>query len=267
MLDKKYDARSVTPSKYLKSQIKAFQNVLTGAAQTVKISKPKQAHYKAQGYTIKNGRIVVPVAANEKVSGTHGDFRVKTVGEFGSITRIDAGMSKTDVMLWQQQLLERKVKLRKGESIYFQFYGNNSYQTFQNFEQLLFYLQMYTTVDEVERKGTPEDHMNLIENIVIYRIDRDSTKPPRISESPEAIAARRAHRAEKRQRYLDRMSPEQTARYNTKRADDERKRRESQKKKLSPEQIEAQKQKARERAKKSYGARSGRNGKKGTSGN
>jgi hypothetical protein len=126
-------------------------------------------------------------------------------------------------------------------------------------------LQMYTTVDEVERNGTAEDHMNLIENIVIYRIDRDSSKPPRASEAPERIAARREHRSLKRQRYLDRMTPEQTARYNTKRAEDERQRRESVKKKSTPEQIDAQKEKARERAKKSYNERSGKHGKKGDS--
>lgn len=267
LLDKKYDARSVTPTKYLKSQVKAFSNVLEGTAQTVKVSKAKQAYYKAQGYSVKKGRVVVPVAANEKVLGTHGDFRVKTTGEFGSLTRIDLGLSKNDIALWKDQLLKRKVKLKPGESIYFQFYGNNSYQTFQNFEQLLFYFEQYTTVDDVERKGSPEDHMNLIENIVIYRIDRDSTKPPRQSLSEEAFEARRAVRAERKQKYLDRMTPERRDVYNRERAEQERERRERNKKKQTPDQIEAAKKKARERAKKSYRDRSGTNGKKGTSGN
>lgn len=266
-MSKKYDARSATPTKYLNSVIKAFSNVLEGTAQTVKVSKPKQAYYKEQGFTVRNGRVVVPVAPNEKVLGTHGDFRVKTTGEFGSLTRIDLGLSKNDIALWKEQLLKRQVKLKPGESIYFQFYGNNSYQTFQDFEQLLFYFEQYTTVDDVERKGSPEDHMNLIENIVIYRIDRDSTKPPRQSLSDEAVEARRTVRAERKQKYIDRMTPERREVYNRERAEQERERRERNKKKQTPEQIEAAKQKARERAKKSYRDRSKSNGKKGTSGN
>jgi hypothetical protein len=267
LVDKKYDARSVTPTKYLESQIRKFSDVIEGKAKPVKVSKKKLGHYKEQGFQTKFGKVIVPLGENEKVIGTHGDFVVKTIGEFGSLTRIDMGLNKKNVMLWREELLKRKIKLREGERIYFQFYGNNSYQTFQNFEQLLFYFEQYTTVENTERSGNPEDHMNLIDNLVIYKIDRNSEKPPRQKDSDERIMQRRENRALIRQRYMDRMTPQEQEKFNKKKAEDEKARRAKLKNKLTPEQQEAQKKKARERAKKSYIARSGKDGKKGNSNN
>jgi hypothetical protein len=262
LIDKLYDARSVTPTKYLKSQIKKFSDVLTGKAQTVKVNKKKQAQYRERGFKVKNGRVVVPVAENEKVYGTHGDFVVKTKGDFGSMTRIDMGLSKKNIMNWRQEIIDRHVKLRDGEKIYFQFYGNNSYRTFQTLEQLLFYFEQYSSVEKVDMSGSAEDAMEMIDNLVIFRLARGSEKPPRASESAERLQYKREKRRLIREKYLDRMSDSETDRYKTKRAEDEKLRREKMKNKMTPEQIEAQKKKARERAKKSYADRSGKNGKK-----
>lgn len=267
LLDKIYDARSVTPTKYLKSQIKKFSDVLAGKAQTVKVNKKKQSQYRERGFKVKNGRVVVPVAENEKVYGTHGDFVVKTKGDFGEMTRIDMGLSKSNIMNWRQEIIDRHVKLKEGERIYFQFYGNNSYRTFQTLEQLLFYFEQYTTVENVDRSGSAEDAMEMIDNLVIFRLKRGSEKPPRASESHERLQQRREKRRLIREKYLDRMTDSEQERYKIKRAEDERERRAKLKKKLTPEQIEAQKKKARERAAKSYADRSGKNGKKKDSDN
>src|SRR6202012_2424729 len=59
LLDKSIDARSIKPSKYLKSQIRKFGNVLRGEASPVKVKKSNIAALKSRGFTVKNGRAVI----------------------------------------------------------------------------------------------------------------------------------------------------------------------------------------------------------------
>lgn len=253
LIDSKYDARSVTPTKYLKQQIKQFDNVLKGEAATVKVSKAKAAHYKEQGYAVKNGRVVVPVAKNEKVYGSRGDFRVKVTGQGGSITRIDLGLSRNNIHMWREQLERAQVKLKPDERLTFQLYGNNSHISFRTTEQLLMYLEHYGAFEEAADSSDPDKQEQFITNVVIFKIDRTATVPrsPHAIEISEEAKRRQAF---KRQQYIDRMSPQRRAEYLQSRAEEQSKRRAT----MTDAQKEEYKQRAKERAAKSYKNRTGK---------
>lgn len=266
LIDKKYDARSVTPTKYLKSQVKKFSSVLSGEATPVKVSKSRQAYYKELGYTVKNNRVVVPHLKNEKVYGSHGNFAVKVTGKFGSITRTDRGLRVKNIDQWREQLIKEFKNLKSNERLSFQIGGSFTDKTFATIETLLLFLMQYESYEQAEESENPDKEEQFIRAVVIYKIDRTSTMPRNVT-SPEVIASRKARRAEAHQKYLDRMTPERQAQYNASRAELERERRERKKRKSTPQEIETEKQKARERAKKSYTARTGKNGKKDSGGN
>jgi hypothetical protein len=255
LLDKAYDARKVKPTRYLKTQLKRFADVLSGEAQPVKVSKEKAAKYAAQGYKVKAGRVVVPKAKNEKVYAAKEGFRIKTTTKTGSITRIDTGLHLSNLQEWEKALRSTDFKLKKDERIAFQLYGNNSYQTFIDVEHLLMRLQNYATYEQVEASNDPDKQEQFITNVVIFKFQR-GTKMPETGAAEEMRAARLAKQAAVRREYVERMTPERREKYNTQRAEVERKRRERKKKQMTPEQIEAEKEKARQRAKKSYSERS-----------
>ena len=261
LLDKAYDARKVNPTRYLKTQLKRFADVLAGEAQPVKVSKEKAKKFAQQGYKVKAGRVVVPKAKNEKVYASKEGFRVKTTTESGSITRIDTGLHLSNLQEWERQLRSTNFRLKENERIAFQLYGNNSYQSFIDIDHLLMRLQHYATYENVEASNDPDKQEQFITNVVIFKFERGA-KLPETGEAVEARAARRAKQAAVRREYVERMSPERREKYNTQRAESERKRRERKRKVMTPEQIEAEKEKARQRAKKSYSERSVQRGKK-----
>lgn len=265
LLDKAYDARSVSPTKYLKSQIKRFGDVLRGEAQPVKISRAKIKEYASQGYKTKAGRVIVPVAKNEKAYSAGGDFRVKTSTESGSITRINTGLNRSNLQLWKDEMRKRKIKLKENERLSFQLFGNNAYMSFLDFDKMIDYLEYYPSYHEVEETDDADKQTQYIDNIVIFKFEKGA-KLPRHEEAVEITQARRAKAAARRAESIERLTPERRAVYRKNRAEAEAGRREKAKKKMTPEQIEAQKAAARLRAQKSYQARAG-NGKKGDSGN
>lgn len=265
LLDKAYDARKVTPTKYLKSQIKKFGDVLRGEAQPVKISRKKIEYYKSQGYLTKASRVIVPVAKNEKAYPSHGDFRVKTSTPTGTITKIDTGLSRSSIQVWRQELVKRKIKLKDNERLSFQLFGNNAYMSFLNFNQMLEYLEHYPSYQEVDNSSNPDKQEQYVENVVIFKFERGA-QLPKHEEANEIKQARLAKQAAMRREYVERMDPKRHEIYKRDRALAEQARREKKKKQLTPEQIETQKIKARERARKSYVRRVG-DGKKDDSGN
>jgi hypothetical protein len=246
----KYNARSVTPTKYLKSVISKFKNVLVGHATTAKVSKEKQKYYSGKGYTVKNNRVIVPISANERVISSHGDFRVRTQHATGSITRIDLGLSNDNINTWAKELSARKIKLKEGERISFQLYGNNSFQSFQKFSQLIDYLQYYSAFEEAEESGDPHKAREFITNVVIFKIDRNANMPPRVQD-PEREKYRREQRRIKHEAYLNRMTPEREEEYRQRRSEIKR----NMRKNLTPEKKAQYKQAASARAKKSYDKR------------
>lgn len=270
ILDKKfYDARSVKPTKYLKSVLKQFANVIEGKATPVKVSKEKAAAYKKNGYTVRNGRVIVPHQETEKIYGTHGNFVRKITGKGGSIQIMDLGLDRANVLQWVEGLRNNSFKLKENEQIRFQMFGNNSYRGFSNVgnktaqERMAEYLEFYDMFERAEEgELTPEQESDYVQGLVVFKVKRDplTHRFPKPEPHPEDYAqyheakARRAQRA--RERYKTRAANMTGAKYEdflNAKAQDEKERRD----KMTDAQREAYKAKARERAAKAYKARKG----------
>lgn len=264
-----YDARSATPTKYLKSVIKKFGNVLKGEATPVKVSKAKQKYYKEKGYAVKNGRVIVPVQKNEKVYSSHGDFRKKITGTNGSITVIDLGLDKSDVLRWADDLRNNRYKLKKDEMLRFQMGGHNSYSGFINLEhktaqeQMADYIEFYPSFEKATNEYDPEQVGEYIEGIVILKVKRDPKThrfplPPvnieATERSQEAARRRSNQRKQSREFKLGNMGDIAYEKFMNEKAAEEKARRAA----LTPEQREEYKRKARERAAKARANKKGK---------
>ena len=261
ILDKSiYDARSVKPSKYLKSQIKKFADVISGAAKPVKVSKSSQKFYKEQGYKIKNGRVVVPVQSNEKVYSVRGDFRVKAIGRGGSITKINLQFDRSKITTWADQLRNYHIKLNKDEILTFQFFGHNSHRAFENLhgktaaEAMAEYIENYPAFEQTKDLD-PDKQQDFIDNVTIFKIKRDENgrinRPEIHGRAKERDTERERRNAERRraarERRFNNMSEAQELRVREEAA----KRSKEYRGKLSEEQYKKQLEAGRERAKKS----------------
>jgi len=178
LLDKKYDARSVNPTKYLKSVIKQFGNVLSGQAQSVKVNKSNKQYYGAKGYQTKGNRVIVPVQPNERAYATPKGIRIKATGQGGSIVKIDLKLDRNDINQWAEQLKKIGIKLKDDEVLTFQFFGNNSHAAFENlhrktaWEAMSEYIQNYPAFEQTENKD-PDKQQDFIDNVTVFKIRRD----------------------------------------------------------------------------------------------
>ena len=232
----KYDARSVLPTKYLKSVIKEFADVLKGTATTVKVPKGKKDFYKQHDYKIRNNRVVVPVRPGEKVRATSKGITHTVKGKGGSITTLSKHYDKSDLNLWKDQIRRDFADLKKGESLAFQYFGNNSYGTYSTADQMIDILENhYTSFQRAESDGeddyAPEDQVINNISVFIIRRDKDGKK---IMPEPTAHAkeitedAKRRRQERERIRYvmkLNSLTETQENEYHAERAKAERERR------------------------------------------
>jgi hypothetical protein len=263
LLNKKYDARSVNPTKYLKGVIKEFGNVLRGEAQPVKVNKQNKKYYSDNGYKTKGNRVIVPVQKNEKAYATKTGIRIKATGQGGSITKIDVKLDRKNINEWATQLKNVGIKLKDDEVLTFQFFGNNSHAAFENlhrktaWEAMAEYIQNYPAFEQTEDKD-PDKQQEFIDNVTIFKIRRNNDgkiiRPQTnylAKERTEEMRRRDSIRnQERRNRFLNNMSPEQEARYHAERAKLERERRALMKTR-NPDEITRYREQAKIRAEKS----------------
>jgi hypothetical protein len=273
LLSKEYDARSVKPTRYLKGVLKEFSDVLSGKATPVKVSKQNQKKYKAQGRRIKNGRVIVPHSPNHKVIGTRGDFVVKEITpketgvagwtKQGHIHILDLGLSRDNILQWQQDLRNNKFKLQPGEVLRFKMFGYNSYMGFADGpkgtaqEQMAEYMEHYDMIEgALNGEIPPEKQGEYIDGVVIMKIgpDADGNYPmprPNPDEYHYNVERREAalkRRAERERRYAERQGVVRREEYLIGRAEQRKEDRAN----MTPEKKEEYKRKARERARIAY---------------
>lgn len=239
LLDKKYDARSAVPTKYLKSQIKKLGDVLTGKAQSVKVSPAKARYYKSKDYVVKNNRVIVNVRENEKVyaAPSRGDFITKTFSKSGTITKYDKNIDVSNIQQFERDLIDGKIKLKPGEQISFQYYGNNSYRSFMSMRKLVEYLHSYPAYQQAWENQNPAASREIIKNVVIIKITPNPDYIHPLTLKPEPKMTPTPHTNEERRQI---------------KSERERERRRLMKIDSDPAVLEKYKSAAKKRAKKSY---------------
>lgn len=176
LLDADYNIAKINyGDRKIKSLITKYPDIIAGTAKAIKLSKNKINYYIDQGYTgVKSkNRLIVKIKPGDKLYKSGDDFRIKTTGIGGSITRIDTGIKTNDIAKWESQLRKKFKKLKSNEVISFQFFGNNSYATFVNVDLMIMYLNKYENYHPENMSKTAAE--NIINNIVIFKTDRDTS--------------------------------------------------------------------------------------------
>lgn len=259
LLDKSIDARSIKPSKYLKSQVKRFKSVISGGASPVKVSKSTAANLKKRGIDVKNGRAVIPHLPGEKVRATRGTYKVVTPMKGGRIQRLDLALDIDDINQWLVDLSNNNYKVPKGDQLAFQFRGYNSMRGYTDLpsktaqEQMAETLMGYSLVKDAMagKFYNGEDDSDVIEGIVIFKTERLGERPepnPENYRTQMDEAARETYRERvkaAREARLGKMTKLSHEEYNIEKAKYEKDRRAS----MTDAEKEAYKAKARARAK------------------
>lgn len=221
LISKKYDARKVNPTKYLKKQIKEFAKVLSGQAKAVKVSKETKAAYKQAGYKTKGQKVVVEIAEGETVTVSHGRIIRKRIEAAGSFEHVEIPIRYVNLRQFLEDLREKGDALKNDNELFaFRFYDNHSWATFHDIESLIEYIETYETVADALRKDRKAMGREVYRNLEIVRVNRKYSKKwtnppegrqqtPRNREYQQRYAARRAER-------LANMTPSQKGNYNDK---------------------------------------------------
>lgn len=255
LLDKSIDARSIKPTKYLKSQVKRFGIVLRGEASPVKVTKQTRAQLKSRGFDIKGERAIVPHLPGEKVRATRGTYKVVTpTRDGGRIEKLDLALDPDDINQWIDDLRNNRMRVGDDEELMFQLRGYNSLRGFGKIgkggkspqEQMADYLEGYKIIQSTMDGRT--DDQETIDSIIVFKVKRgDRPSPnPGIEHRDEETRRRYRDRARRaRELRLGRMSDKSYDEYTRERAEREKQRRAQ----MTDAEREAYKAKAKARAK------------------
>jgi len=258
LLDKSIDARSIKPSKYLKSQVRKFGNVLSGNASPVKVKKSNIAALKARGFAVKNGRAVVPHNPGEKVRSARGSFKVITPTRGGGkIEKLDLALDPDDINQWIEDLRNNRMPVPEGYELTITFRGYRSGAGFGKVgrggltpqQQLADFLESYDIVKRTQAgEYDQETEHETIDGIVIYKVtkgDRPESTPGVVERDEETRRKYRDRARKARELRLGHMSDKSYEEYTRERAETEKKRRAD----MSDAEKAAYKAKAAARAK------------------
>ena len=208
----KTDARSAQPywvrkgptgaTKRLDTWVKEWDDVLSKKAAAVKVPDKQLREYRKSGYETKQGRVIIPHKATEKVKVTKsGTIKVKE----SKISRTEIPVKFHNLEEWiQNKKLEALSQRNKGHEFWaYKFYGHNSYATFDSLDSLFDLLVEGTgsglNISDKFRESTRKQQNELYQNLTLFNI------PTRGSWVRRDIGARPKTSAAARKRYRIRI--------------------------------------------------------------
>lgn len=179
VVPKSTDVRSIKPTRHYRDLIKKNQDIIQGTAKGVKVSKTKAEEFKQAGYRVKNSRVVVNVKPGEKASYSHGNVYLNRKLQNGEIQRIVLPRRYEDFLNWVEgdthDPLLSAMK-HNDEKFAFRFFGNNSYSTYNSWDQLMRDVrEQYKSVIEAHKKGDIRSQEQIVANIEIVRVKSTKT--------------------------------------------------------------------------------------------
>lgn len=167
------DARSVKPTKRLTNLIDRFDDVLSGKATPVKLSKSETANMKAAGYETYKGKVIFPHSANEKVGVSHGHAKLRQPSGVEQVT-IPVPYHKLDTYLRDLKKNDKAIDAMKKRDEYFafRFYGHQSNAIYRNIDLLIDDLERYEAIEEARQSGKAKDMNEVYRNLEIVKVHR-----------------------------------------------------------------------------------------------
>lgn len=237
--------------------IDKYDPIVSKKASAVKLSPEKTAAYKKEGYELtKQGRVIVPHSAVEKVKVTHGDFYTEDLHGIRRIPKLvkfeNLEQYLTDVKANRKEL--QKLKSRNSKFA-FRFYGGHS-RVYDSIDLMIDELREYQTVSEAINKRDSRAMNEIYRHLELVEVNKRAWEKSKDLARAKAKAAHKRKRGE-RKRTLEKLKQGpawKLQQYHQQRAEQQRRYRAS----LKGAKKEAYQKAARARAKKSERNRKGK---------
>jgi hypothetical protein len=174
------DARSATPTRKLRNLINRYDDVLSGKATAVKLTKSGINEYKELGKPFRTvkpsglpARVVIPHTAVDKVIVTRGKARI--ISPHG-IERTILPVPYRNLEQYLSGVGKQKIILKPGERLAFRFFDNQSIQTFKSVKSLIDYLNHYESVFDAIEENNAEAQGEIYQNLEIIKIDQPTAQ-------------------------------------------------------------------------------------------
>ena len=159
LVSKKTDARKQSPTRYMRSLVRQFSDVLKGGAQVLNVPKNEVPYYKSAGHRTHNGRVAIVTPRGEKVKRAKPKNGVP--GYTTERSTPSGARVKHEAYLFPESTLRSDLikfvhdlpRLKKGEYYAFRYRGYMSLKFFggANAKQnLIDYLERYIPDDEID---------------------------------------------------------------------------------------------------------------------
>lgn len=149
ILPRTVDARKVVPSPKLRKTIRKNRGILEGKERSYKLPDdfPKAAlrDLKRQGYSVRNGRLVLPASQHYRKGKVYS--RPQGARHGAEITSI-----RLRARDWEQQIINAFFERKPGEEIGFQIEGANSHNIYNNAESMIRDLVRYPTWETIAKQ-------------------------------------------------------------------------------------------------------------------
>lgn len=151
------DARSATPTKHYKAQLKKHADIIADRATAVKVSAKKAKEYQDAGYErVGKNRVKVSKAPGERVHVSHGKIFTRRALKNGEMERVILPHSFNDIAAWATEGAENPeldALKNAGEKFAFKYDGHNSHATYLTFGQMQREISKYKIVESAAIQG------------------------------------------------------------------------------------------------------------------
>jgi hypothetical protein len=174
----KIDARYADPryklknGKTLGSLVKKYDDVATGKATALKVSKKQVTLFKKAGYETAAGKVIVPHSATEKALVERGEVVIKSRS---GIERIQIPIPFQNLTQYLNDIQKDKARInrmkRRNEYFGFKFFGNNSSSLYQDIGHAIEDLARYSAVVAATSRIKQQE---IYRNLEIVRVARSA---------------------------------------------------------------------------------------------
>lgn len=187
----KTDARSAKPEwvrqgKRLDKLVDQWDDVLSGKAAAVKVSEKQLRQYRKAGFETKQGRVIIPHAATEKVS-VAGKSTIKIQESQIGLKRVELPVPYHDLKQWITDSTKQANALQSlggGRKYWaYKFKGYNSYATYDSLELLFLELVEGTAsglnLMDKAQESTRQQQNEIYQNLTLFAMPAPSDWPRR----------------------------------------------------------------------------------------
>lgn len=193
LIRKSIDARSVKPSKHFLAKVKEYRPVIEGRMASVKVPAKSAAsyieHVNKSARFVKGPqgpRLLVPKAPDEKVTATRSGL--VRISHPAGMERVQIPVAYHNLEQWLRAAKRKKGAIngmkKRGERFAFNFMGNHSISFFDDIGALLDTLQHYNSVEASIEGDDSEYQESIYQNLEIIKFKKGAWYEPARNKRP-----------------------------------------------------------------------------------